>query len=48
MIKELRENAGMTRKDFCSYFEIPYRTLQDWELKKSACSIYLFKLMEEN
>ena len=29
---ELRESTGMTRKEFCEYFEIPYRTVQDWEL----------------
>ena len=29
---ELREKTGMSRKEFCEYFEIPYRTMQDWEL----------------
>ncbi|MBE5830588.1 MAG: transcriptional regulator, partial [Butyrivibrio sp.] len=29
---ELRNSTGMSRKEFCAYFEIPYRTLQDWEL----------------
>ena len=26
-IKELRESTGMNRKEFCEYFEIPYRIL---------------------
>ena len=30
-IKELREMAGMNRKEFCDYFQIPYATVTDWE-----------------
>ena len=30
-IKELRENTGMNRKEFCEYFGIPYRTVTEWE-----------------
>ena len=30
-IKELRESTGMNRKEFCKYFEIPYRTVTEWE-----------------
>ena len=26
-IKELREQMGMNRKEFCDYFDIPYRTV---------------------
>lgn len=47
-VKELREQTGMSRKEFSNYFDIPYRTLQDWELKKSTCSSYLFKLMKKD
>lgn len=46
-VKTLREKTGMTRREFCNYFEIPYRTVEDWEAKKSICSTYLFKLMED-
>ena len=28
----LREETGMKRSEFARYFEIPYRTVQDWGL----------------
>ena len=43
---ELRESTGMTRKEFCEYFEIPYRTVQDWELGNRKMPDYLLHLME--
>ena len=42
---ELRNSTGMSRKEFCAYFEIPYRTLQDWELGKRKMPDYLLRLM---
>lgn len=45
-ISRLRESTGMSRKEFCEYFGIPYRTLQDWELGKRHMPEYLFNLME--
>lgn len=42
----LRESTGMTRKEFCEYFEIPYRTVQDWELGNRKMPDYLLRLME--
>ena len=42
---ELRNSTGMSRKDFCAYFEIPYRTLQDWELGNRKMPDYLLRLM---
>ena len=41
----LRTTTGMTRKVFCEYFEIPYRTLQDWELGNRKMPDYLLRLM---
>ena len=41
----LRESTGMTRAEFCEYFEIPYRTLQDWELGNRKMPDYLLRLM---
>lgn len=42
---ELRESTGMTRTEFCEYFEIPYRTLQDWELGNRKMPEYLLRLI---
>ena len=42
---ELRDRTGMTRREFCEYFEIPYRTLQDWELGNRKMPEYLLRLM---
>lgn len=45
-LKELRHSSGMTRNQFCEYFGIPYRTVQDWELGNRSCPGYLLDLME--
>ena len=44
-IKELREAAGMTRKEFSEYFDIKYRTIQKWETGDRECFEPLLKLM---
>ncbi len=43
---ELRKSTGMNRKEFCAYFEIPYRTVTDWELGNRKMPEYLLRLME--
>lgn len=43
---KLREKSSMGRKDFCQYFDIPYRTLQDWELGNRKMPDYLLQLIE--
>lgn len=30
-IKKIREATGMNRKEFCEHFNIPYRTVTEWE-----------------
>ena len=45
-LTELRDLSGMSRKQFCEYFNIPYRTVQDWESGARKCSEYLIDLME--
>lgn len=45
-INELREQSGMSRNQFCEYFGIPYRTVQDWELGNRKCPEYLLELMK--
>lgn len=44
-IKELREQMGMNRKEFCDYFDIPYRTVQDWEGGKREMPDYVLRLL---
>ena len=43
--KDLRFASGMNRKEYADYFEIPYRTVQSWEIGDRACPEYLLKLM---
>lgn len=42
----LRKEAGMNRKEFCEYFNIPYRTVTDWELGNRKMPDYLLRLMK--
>ncbi len=42
---ELRNSSGMSRKEFCEYFHIPYRTVQDWELGQRKMPDYLLQLI---
>lgn len=44
-VKELREQVGMNRKEFCDYFDIPYRTVQDWEAGKREMPGYVLRLL---
>lgn len=44
-VKELREEMGMNRREFCDYFGIPYRTVQDWEAEKRELPDYVLRLM---
>lgn len=41
-IKELRESTGMNRKEFCEYFEIPYRIVTEWESGTRKMPGFLF------
>ena len=41
-IKELRESTGMNRKEFCEYFEIPYRIVTEWERGTRKMPGFLF------
>ena len=45
MLQELRACAKMNRKEFAQYFEIPLRTLEDWEAGRRKMPEYLLKLM---
>ena len=45
-VKALREMTGMNRKDFCKYFDIPYRTVTEWELDNRHAPSYVLRLLE--
>ena len=45
-IKELRESTGMNRKEFCEYFQIPYRTVTEWERDNRHAPDYVLRLLE--
>ena len=42
---ELRISTGMNRREFADYFEIPYRTMQQWELGDRKMPEYLLRLI---
>ena len=42
---KIRESSGMNRKEFAKYLNIPYRTMQDWELGKSSMPKYVLELI---
>ena len=45
-IKELRESTGMNRREFCEYFDIPYRTVTEWERDNRHAPAYVLRLLE--
>lgn len=45
-IKELRESTGMNRREFCEYFDIPYRTVTEWERDQRHAPEYVLRLLE--
>lgn len=45
-VLKLREAMNMNRREFCDYFEIPYRTVQDWEADKRKMPDYVLRLMK--
>ena len=44
--KDLRTSSGMTQKVFAEYFNIPKRTVENWEGGQRKCPEYLLSLME--
>ena len=45
-IRRLREQTGMTRKDFSIYIGIPLRTIEDWEAGRRRPPEYIPRLIE--
>ena len=44
-IKELRKATGMNRREFCEYFQIPYRTVTEWERGNRTMPDYVLRLL---
>jgi transcriptional regulator with XRE-family HTH domain len=45
-IKELRSLSGMTQHEFADYFDIPFRSIQNWEGGQRNAPDYVTKLIE--
>ena len=45
-ILELRESTGMNRRELCTFFQIPYRTVTEWELGHRHAPEYVLRLLE--
>lgn len=45
-ILELRRAAGMTQKAFSEYFNIPKRTIEQWEGNHRECKDYIIELIK--
>jgi len=46
-IKDARNRLGLSQAKFAEKFDIPIRTLEDWESGKSKPPIYVMKLLLE-
>ena len=44
-IKAIRQKTGMTQAEFAAEFEIPRRTLENWESGSRTPPPYLIKLL---
>ena len=45
-IIEIRQKSGYNRKDFCDEFDIPYRTVTEWERGNRNAPEYVIRLLE--
>jgi len=45
IIKELRNQTGLNRKDFSAYIGIPLRTIEDWEAGRRTPPEYIPRLI---
>lgn len=46
IMRELRESTGLNRKEFCALFQIPYRTVTEWELGNRHAPEYVLRLLK--
>lgn len=45
-IKELRKASGMTQAQFAEFFNVPKRSVENWDSGTNKCPQYLVELME--
>lgn len=45
-ITELRESIGMNQKQFATRFNIPFKTVQNWEYGRSKPPVYVIEMMQ--
>ena len=45
-LAEVAQSTGMNRKEFCEYFQIPYRTVTEWERDNRHAPEYVLRLLE--
>ena len=45
LFRAIREQSGMSRKDFTDWLGVPYRTMQEWELGRRAMPDYVLRLI---
>lgn len=45
-VKKLRAQTGLSQRAFSDYFNIPFRTLQDWEQGRRTPPDYVVSMME--
>ena len=47
-IHEIRQHLGLTQKDFAERYQIPKRTIENWETGKRQCPQYLIQLIAKD
>lgn len=45
-VKTIRSYTGLSQAKFAEYYEIPKRTLENWEQGTNECPVYLLKLLQ--
>ncbi len=46
VVKKLRKKTGMNRREFCEFFDIPYRTVSEWERGGRHAPDYVIRLLD--
>ena len=46
-VKEMREKVGMSQAAFALYYNIPKRTIENWESGKSKPPVYVLEMLQK-